>query len=385
MDDKCPFCQKPIQPDFQACPYCGNTLINVCPSCMKPVEPEWNTCPICGTSLSNNQNIYKTNENIELPVEDHKKNKKMAVQNLVATAKSMPPLYLVCFLALATTLIVFAGFCVIKLTAGIQNYRMNQAQTSVYSDLKSRYSFRIFRPTYIPDGFEYVGAEDLGGGREGVNITYKEKKSTAIISIIEPPQGGDDGQASVDLGKETLENGQTVGIRVFSNGGGAAWAEQNGEPVFELYFPKLPTDEMKKIAQSMIEVKGGGAKAGSGRDTSTLPKALLGHWEKTGGYYKNSNTQYPPIKTKTEIFFSNSQYLMTYADTKLDSESSDYSIKNTFKNDRRIDIALSNGGQHTIVFSPGFKIMELWWGGPVSYGRIGEVLTFKYIDNSVSP
>ena len=48
---QCPSCKKPVQADYQICPYCATALQRHCPSCHKEVGPDFKVCPYCGTSL----------------------------------------------------------------------------------------------------------------------------------------------------------------------------------------------------------------------------------------------------------------------------------------------------------------------------------------------
>ncbi|MCD6290298.1 MAG: zinc ribbon domain-containing protein [Anaerolineae bacterium] len=47
----CPNCQRPIQPDWQVCPYCGERLKSPCPHCGKLLALDWAFCPYCGHEL----------------------------------------------------------------------------------------------------------------------------------------------------------------------------------------------------------------------------------------------------------------------------------------------------------------------------------------------
>ena len=48
----CLECGKPIEEDWQACPYCGTRTTAACPQCGKTTEPGWVVCPYCGASLA---------------------------------------------------------------------------------------------------------------------------------------------------------------------------------------------------------------------------------------------------------------------------------------------------------------------------------------------
>ena len=49
----CLECGKPIEEDWQACPYCGTKTTAACPQCGKTTEPAWVVCPYCGEVLKN--------------------------------------------------------------------------------------------------------------------------------------------------------------------------------------------------------------------------------------------------------------------------------------------------------------------------------------------
>lgn len=51
MTNTCPFCEKPTQSDFLACPHCGETIAFNCPGCGKHVDTLWATCPYCKSDL----------------------------------------------------------------------------------------------------------------------------------------------------------------------------------------------------------------------------------------------------------------------------------------------------------------------------------------------
>jgi predicted amidophosphoribosyltransferase len=50
--DSCPECGKPVEADWQVCPYCGKKMKAECPECGKAAEPDWVACPHCGASLA---------------------------------------------------------------------------------------------------------------------------------------------------------------------------------------------------------------------------------------------------------------------------------------------------------------------------------------------
>lgn len=49
----CPSCSGSIEPEWRACPSCGETLspAATCAACSKPLEPEWKACPYCGKAV----------------------------------------------------------------------------------------------------------------------------------------------------------------------------------------------------------------------------------------------------------------------------------------------------------------------------------------------
>lgn len=47
----CSKCGKPLEEDWQSCPYCGAQAANGCPQCGGDVEPDWVACPYCGAKL----------------------------------------------------------------------------------------------------------------------------------------------------------------------------------------------------------------------------------------------------------------------------------------------------------------------------------------------
>lgn len=49
----CPTCNKPVQADYQICPYCATALQRHCPNCHKEVGPDFKVCPYCRTNLPN--------------------------------------------------------------------------------------------------------------------------------------------------------------------------------------------------------------------------------------------------------------------------------------------------------------------------------------------
>jgi len=47
----CSRCGKPMEEDWQACPYCGARAAADCPQCGRDAEPDWVACPYCGARL----------------------------------------------------------------------------------------------------------------------------------------------------------------------------------------------------------------------------------------------------------------------------------------------------------------------------------------------
>ncbi|HEY64128.1 MAG TPA: zinc ribbon domain-containing protein [Caldilineae bacterium] len=48
----CPNCQRPVQADWRACPYCRETLKTPCPYCGKLMALDWVICPYCAREPS---------------------------------------------------------------------------------------------------------------------------------------------------------------------------------------------------------------------------------------------------------------------------------------------------------------------------------------------
>jgi RNA polymerase subunit RPABC4/transcription elongation factor Spt4 len=44
----CPACQRAVEADFVACPYCRMTLRVACDDCGRPMSPAWVICAYCG-------------------------------------------------------------------------------------------------------------------------------------------------------------------------------------------------------------------------------------------------------------------------------------------------------------------------------------------------
>jgi RNA polymerase subunit RPABC4/transcription elongation factor Spt4 len=47
----CNNCHARVEPDFQACPSCGQKLKRACPKCERLLELRWSFCPYCTTNL----------------------------------------------------------------------------------------------------------------------------------------------------------------------------------------------------------------------------------------------------------------------------------------------------------------------------------------------
>jgi len=45
---RCPACRRPVQDDFQYCPFCRTSLKQLCISCGKLLRLDWPNCPYCG-------------------------------------------------------------------------------------------------------------------------------------------------------------------------------------------------------------------------------------------------------------------------------------------------------------------------------------------------
>lgn len=44
---RCPACNKPVEDDFQICPYCLKKLKKPCKNCSRLLRLEWHVCPYC--------------------------------------------------------------------------------------------------------------------------------------------------------------------------------------------------------------------------------------------------------------------------------------------------------------------------------------------------
>lgn len=47
--EKCPDCERLIDPQFTICPFCSYVLVNICNGCGKELNHEWTICPYCRT------------------------------------------------------------------------------------------------------------------------------------------------------------------------------------------------------------------------------------------------------------------------------------------------------------------------------------------------
>jgi RNA polymerase subunit RPABC4/transcription elongation factor Spt4 len=45
----CQTCRRPVEPDFNVCPYCKTLLREPCKNCGKAVRTNWLACPYCAT------------------------------------------------------------------------------------------------------------------------------------------------------------------------------------------------------------------------------------------------------------------------------------------------------------------------------------------------
>ncbi|MCM8745753.1 zinc ribbon domain-containing protein [Thermomicrobium sp. CFH 73360] len=48
--DRCPSCRRPVQEEFQFCPYCRTALKQLCVSCGRLLSLDWPHCPYCGAA-----------------------------------------------------------------------------------------------------------------------------------------------------------------------------------------------------------------------------------------------------------------------------------------------------------------------------------------------
>jgi CheY-like chemotaxis protein len=55
LTEKCPNCERLLDPDFTICPYCSYAISHVCPGCNRELDPEWTVCPYCRTDVTGGQ------------------------------------------------------------------------------------------------------------------------------------------------------------------------------------------------------------------------------------------------------------------------------------------------------------------------------------------
>ena len=53
FQNQCPACQRDLDPQFSACPYCGETVKGLCAACHQEIKTEWKVCPHCRTAITN--------------------------------------------------------------------------------------------------------------------------------------------------------------------------------------------------------------------------------------------------------------------------------------------------------------------------------------------
>ena len=56
----CPHCDYHVDKDFLRCPNCMRKLKDPCQNCGKPLDPEWNLCPYCETQVGSSQPARRT-------------------------------------------------------------------------------------------------------------------------------------------------------------------------------------------------------------------------------------------------------------------------------------------------------------------------------------
>ena len=54
---KCPNCGNHIEPNYNVCPVCKETLRKKCPDCGKMVDINWKYCPYCKVTLRKGDNV----------------------------------------------------------------------------------------------------------------------------------------------------------------------------------------------------------------------------------------------------------------------------------------------------------------------------------------
>ncbi|MEW6730946.1 MAG: ATPase, T2SS/T4P/T4SS family [Acidobacteriota bacterium] len=51
LTEKCPNCERLLNPEFTICPYCSFVLSHICATCGKDLDSEWTICPYCRTEV----------------------------------------------------------------------------------------------------------------------------------------------------------------------------------------------------------------------------------------------------------------------------------------------------------------------------------------------
>lgn len=59
---RCPNCHRPVQDDFQFCPFCRVVLKQLCPACGRLLRLDWPHCPYCGTAQLSAEPEYAVRE-----------------------------------------------------------------------------------------------------------------------------------------------------------------------------------------------------------------------------------------------------------------------------------------------------------------------------------
>jgi type IV pilus assembly protein PilB len=58
LTEKCPGCERLLNPEFTICPYCSFVISHVCYSCGKELESDWTICPYCRADASQQQSSW---------------------------------------------------------------------------------------------------------------------------------------------------------------------------------------------------------------------------------------------------------------------------------------------------------------------------------------
>ena len=165
----------------------------------------------------------------------------------------------------ALIVVVFAGLY-FKGVIGISAFE--RTEIARYGDLKAKYGDRIFRPTYIPEGYEFEKM-NVGGpgsyGKRSIDIHYKNAETSGYIWISIPrPSGGigwgpSDGNAISEEFNGTLGNGVTWSAEHWSVEGGLGDGQiHSGKDLLQSVFysgGNIAVDEVKKFFGSFVEVK----------------------------------------------------------------------------------------------------------------------------------